>query len=175
MENDNSALWQYLVRSFREYKKCLGDFFSEKVDRAALIRSAIGTNDRVVAIEVAYYLNEDEHKKLFDVWVGGASTANSFVHIFRKFILSLPHDWVMERIETAVEQYLTNGEMDEYRRFLELYLLLDIDLTFKLAERAAAHTDLEVREAGYDFLEILKSEDSIMDLRKRLIDNRTLD
>jgi hypothetical protein len=171
MGNDNIDLWQRVVKSFWEYKEALAVLFSEGVNRVALIRGAVGTNDRIVAVEVARYLKEDEHKQLFDVWVDGASTANSLVHIYRKFILSLPHDWVMERIEAAVEPYLINGSLDEYRRFLELYILLDTDITRKLAERAMSHGDPEVREAGSDFLEILGNEDQINELRKGLVEN----
>src|SRR5262245_33658999 len=170
MDTNNINLWQHLAEKFWDYKKALGDFFSEKVDRVALIRKGI-RDDRVVAIELGNYLSEDEHKQLFDLWIGGASTANGYVHIFRKFILSLPHDWVMERIESMVEPHLCNDDMDEYRRFLELYILLDINLTRKLAERAAAHSDPEIKEAGEDFLEILKDDALIEKTRKGLLIN----
>ncbi|HEX3315717.1 MAG TPA: hypothetical protein VHR72_12530, partial [Gemmataceae bacterium] len=58
-------------------------------------------------------------------------------------------------IEATAERYLHNGTYDEYRRFLELYWLLDRDMTGRLARRAAASTDPDIRESGDDFLEKL--------------------
>jgi len=53
---------------------------------------------------------------------------------------------VLERIEATTEPYLIDGGLEEYRRFLELYLLLDEELTRKLAQRALAHLDPDVDE-----------------------------
>jgi hypothetical protein len=170
MESNSINLWQQLVKGFGAYTQALDSFFSAGVDRVALIRKVIGTGDRNVVVTVARYLKEDEHKQLFDIWVGGASTANSVVHMFRKFILALPRDWVMERIESAAEPYLASGDMDEYRRFLELYLLLDVNLTRKLAQRAVEHQNPEIREAGSDFLELLlEDERQIRETRMMLL------
>ncbi len=77
--------------------------------------------------------------------------------MFRDAILSLPSDWVLARIEQVSEPYLLTGTHEEYRRFLELYQELDHPLTLALAQRAASHPDPDIREAGEDFLERLKS------------------
>jgi hypothetical protein len=45
-----------------------------------------------------------------------------------------------------------NGTYDEYRRFLELYIEIDTELTKKLAMRAIQSPDFDIREAGEDFL-----------------------
>jgi hypothetical protein len=42
--------------------------------------------------------------------------------------------------------------LEEYRPLLELYSLFDRDLTVRLARRAAAHDDTDIKEAGEDFL-----------------------
>ena len=68
----------------------------------------------------------------------------------------------------AYRPYLINGDMEEYRRYLELYLLLDEELTRKLAHRALAHSDPDVIEAGQDFIEILGDENRIKEARERL-------
>ena len=167
IDNYQADLWERLTSAFREYSKALQEFVSERVDRVALIRQALRTDDRHVALHVSGYLKEDEHKQLFDLWVSGASYHKS-VHIYRKFILSLPRDWVLERIEAAAEPYLIDGGLEEYRRFLELYLLLDEELTRKLAQRALAHSDPDVIEAGQDFIEILGDENRIKEIRERL-------
>ena len=167
--NDNyqADLWERLASAFREYSKALREFFSERVDRVALIRQALRTDDWYVALDVASYLKEEDHKQLFDLWVSGASYQKS-VHIYRKFILSLPREWVLERIEAEAERHLSEGGLEEYRRLLELYLLLDEELTRKLAQRALAHSDPDVIEAGQDFIEILGDEDRIKETRERL-------
>ena len=100
--------------------------------------------------------------------MGGAGH-HKYVHIYRKFILALPRDWVLERVEAIAEPYLINGDMEEYRRYLELYLLLDEELTRKLAQRALAHSDPDVIEAGQDFIEILGDENRIKETRERLV------
>jgi shikimate kinase len=161
-------LWDRLTGAFEKYAEMLGEFFSEGVDRVALIRQAVRMRDNTpIALNVACLLKEDEHKQLFDLWVAGASYHKS-VHIYRKFILALPRDWVLERIEAEAEPLLLNGDLEEYRRFLELFLLLDEELTRKLALRALAHSDPEVVEAGQDFLEILGDKDWIKSVREHL-------
>jgi hypothetical protein len=50
---------------------------------------------------------------------------------------------------------LRAGAHEEYRRLLELYFLLDRDLTQALATRASHHSDPDTREAGEDFLKRL--------------------
>jgi hypothetical protein len=75
---------------------------------------------------------------------------------------------VLERVEAVAEPHLINGDLEEYARYLELYLLLDEELTRKLAQRALAHSDPDVVEAGQDFIEILGDENRIKETRERL-------
>src|SRR5262245_3798362 len=109
--NENQTdLWERLTIAFQEYSNALQEFLSEGVDRVALIRQALRRMDNwqiALALKVARYLKEEERKQLFDLWVSGASYHKS-VHIYREFILALPHDWVMERIEALAEPYLVN-------------------------------------------------------------------
>jgi hypothetical protein len=167
MIDESDKLRQDLMSSIRAYTEALGKFLSEGVDRVSLIRE-IMREDRNVALKLAEHLSESEHKQLFNIWVAGASH-HKYVHIYRKFILTLPRDWVLERVEAATEPYLINGDMEEYRRYMELYLLLDDELTRKLAQRALAHSDPDVIEAGQDFIEILRDEKRIKETRKRLV------
>lgn len=75
---------------------------------------------------------------------------------------------MLERIEAEVEQHLVEGDEEEYKRFLELYLLLDEDLTRKLAYRALSNPDLETKAAGQDFIEILKDKSGMEETKKML-------
>ena len=166
MTDEMDKLRQDLISSFWAYTEALGKFLSEGVDRVSLVRE-IMREDRVVALKLAEYLSESEHKQLFNLWVGGASH-HKYVSLYRKFILALPRDWVLERVEAVAEPYLINGDLEEYARYLELYLLLDEELTRKLAQRALAHSDPDVVEAGQDFIEILGDENRIKETRERL-------
>lgn len=166
MTDESDKLRQDLVNSFWAYSEALRKFVSEGVNRVSLVRELI-REDIAVALKVAEYLSESEHKQLFNIWVAGASH-HKYVHIYRKFILALPRDWVLERIEAIAELYLSNGDLEEYARYLELYLLLDEELTRKLAQRALAHSDPDVIEAGQDFIEILGDKNRIKETRERL-------
>jgi hypothetical protein len=128
---------------------------SEGVDRVPEVQKAIRGTDRMTALTVLPYLSLTERKCLFPELVFLASWAHGAVQVARDMILSLPRDWVLANIEREAEPHLQDGTYDEYRRFLELYQLLDRDLTIKLARRAAAHADPDIREAGEEFLEEL--------------------
>src|SRR5215813_2194610 len=99
MTDERDKLRQDLISSFWAYTEALGKFLSEGVDRVSLVRE-IMREDRVVALKLAEYLSESEHKQLFNLWVGGASH-HKYVSLYRKFILALPRDWVLERVEAV--------------------------------------------------------------------------
>jgi hypothetical protein len=167
MIDESDKLRQELINSFWAYTEALGNFLSEGVDRVSLVRELI-REDIVVALKLAESLSDSEHKQLFNIWVGGAGY-HKYVQTYRKFILALPRDWVLESVEAAAEHYLSNGGFEEYARYLELYLLLDEKLTYKLAQRALAHPDPEIKEVGQDFIEILEDEDRIKEAKKRFM------
>jgi len=132
-------------------------FMSQGVDHVTCLRQGLraGGVDRVTALKVIPYLPLIERMGLYGDLVFLASSAHGAIGAVRHLILSLPRDYLLETIELEAEPYLQNGTYDEYRRFLELYELLDRDLTLKLAHRAAAHADADIREAGEDYLERL--------------------
>lgn len=130
--------------------------FLTSSERVQIIRQAIHSADRQVAVRVLEWLDESDIKELFDELLFLASWSNGLVHIARERILALPRDWVLEHVETAAERHLQEGTDDEYRRFLELYSELDLSLAQRLAARAAAHDDEHVQEAGLEFLETLR-------------------
>lgn len=149
-------VWGQLVEAHSTFLAASAAFFAEGTDRVSLVREALHLGrDKLTACHVLRQMKPRELEALFDVLVEWASTGHAMVHVFREAIVSLPRDWVLERIEGAAEPYLRTGTYDEYRRFLELYRELDDKLALKLARRAAAHPDEDIREAGEDFLEIL--------------------
>ena len=162
----NAAIWQRLIEgqqaiahAEREFSLARQIFLSEGVDRVALLREALRGRDRLTALQVAEDLNTAERLALFDELIFLVSFSHGALPRVRNLILSLPRDWVLANIEEKAEPLLRDGSYDEYRRFLELYVLLDHDLALKLAQRAAVCADEDIREAGEDFLEKLKPED----------------
>jgi hypothetical protein len=138
------------------YHQALRDFLADGVDRVNVLRPVLRGPERSSALAVAHFLKTPERMELFPEWVFLASFSHGSVQVPRDIIASLPRDWVLSHIEQEAEPLLRQGSYDEYRRLLELFELLDRDLTLRLARRAAAHSDPDIREAGEDFLGKLK-------------------
>jgi hypothetical protein len=145
------VIWQELNEAFRAFTQASMTFMAEGVNRVALLRAGFHSGNRACALRMATVLKKAELQQLLDelVWL---SLDHGFALAARELIVSLPREWVLARIETIAEPYLRDGTYDEYRRILELYSLLDDNLTHRLARRAAAHTDPDIQEAGNDFL-----------------------
>jgi hypothetical protein len=104
------------------------------------------------------HLSIAKRMEQFSVLVRLASCGHGHIQLDRDAIVSLPRDWVLARIEAVAEPLLAASceqwQFEEYRRLLELYEQLgDSGLVRRLAERAIAHQDEDVREAGRHFLE----------------------
>ncbi len=145
-------VWVDFKDAYRAYYAAAGELFSPGVDRVGIIRNALRNADRHVAITVLSDLPIGELEQVFEELVFLASFSHGPIQHIRDQILRLPHDWVLSRIESVAEPFLANGTYDEYRRFLELYSQLDLNLVRRLAERAIAHLDPDIREAGDDYL-----------------------
>jgi len=146
------AIWNRLVQSHEAFALASAEFLMGQVDRVAVLRGALRGPGKHTAIYMLRSLKQSELKELFADLVFHASYAHGAIGAVRDAILSLPRDWVLSRIEDVAESLLTEGTYDEYRRLLELYVLLDPTLARRLAERAAQHSDADIQEAGQDFL-----------------------
>src|SRR5205814_353538 len=111
-----------------------------------VLRAALRGRDRNTALWVARSLEVSELTQLFSELIHVARAAHGPVEAVWNLILSLPRDWVLAHIEREVEPILDEEEEDDYWMFLQLYEQLDRDLTLRLAHRAAAHSDPEIRE-----------------------------
>lgn len=119
----------------------------------ALIRAGLARpSERSAALTAAASLPLGRKQELFGDLLALASFAHGRIGDVRKIILSLPHDWLLENIERYAEPLLGYENDEEYRRLLELYSLIDRDLTLRLARRAAVHDDADIKETGDDFL-----------------------
>lgn len=154
-------LWQNVVSAEAAMRESLQAFLhAGSGDRAAVVRKGLRQPgpERAAAMRVLPYLLFEEREELFPDLVELASTAHGGIQTVRDAIRSLPRDWVLAHIEEAAEPLLKAATaaygFEEYRRILELYHQLgDRDLTRRLAERALAHEDEDVREAGQDALD----------------------
>jgi hypothetical protein len=156
LSHNDITVWQKLVEQHKAFALALKEFFAEGVDRVALMKDGLRSQDRATAIYLLTYLKVSELEGLWPELIYLASFSHGAIKTIRDAILSLPQEWVLARIEEAVEPLLQQGTYDEYRRFLELYIDLDHELALKLALRAVEHSDFDIREAGEDTLKKLK-------------------
>ena len=156
---EQQAIWQRLVDSHLEFCQAIQEFYSEGVDRVSLMRDAFRKGGGIAtAVYVLPRVKTQELQQLFDDLVRISTTAR-YAGTAREAIRSLPREWVLLNIEKAAEPILQQDATEyEYRRILELYSELDHQLTYKLAQRAAEHSDEEIREAGEEFLEFLNKQ-----------------
>jgi hypothetical protein len=152
MMNDQEELWKHLSGSFRTFNLALRAFFADDVDRVGLLKKALLGPHRAVALYLLEHLPQSELAQLFSELVFLASFSHGAVGAIRKYILSLPREWVITNIEQFVEPLLEQGTYDEYRNVLALYWELDHEMMIRLAQRAIMHSDPDIREAGEDYL-----------------------
>ena len=145
-------LWQRVVDSHEEYARAFAAFLSQSTEKIDVLRKALRGNDRALAIQVVPSLSVDEKQSLFAEWVNLARGAHSPFMIAWRIIESLPREWVLQHIETEADAILQAEEETDYWMFLQLYARLDDSLMRKLARRAAAHADADIRELGQDYL-----------------------
>lgn len=147
----DAALWRDFVAAHRALIMARMALHGPDVDRVALLRRALRDGEQATAVEMMGTLQPAELQQLFDELVF-LSLSHGYALKARDLIGSLPRDWVLSHIEEAAEVHLREGTYDEYRRILELYAVLDDDLTRRLARRAIEHRDSDIREAGADFI-----------------------
>jgi hypothetical protein len=152
LSTTDELLWQNLVEKHKAFGLASRDFLADSADRVAVLRNALRGRDRSTALMVATSLKPDELQELIGPLMFLASFSHGSIGAVRELICSLPRTWLLNNIEREAEPYLHDGTYDEYRRFLELYELLDASMMHRLARRAAAQSDPDIREAGEDFL-----------------------
>jgi hypothetical protein len=154
----SSELWRRVSDAFTammvdarlqpEFEAAAEAFLAPGVERAPSLRTALRSGNRQAAITIARRLAVDERRELLGELLLLASRENGLILAARQLILSLPHDWLLQHLESAVEPLLERGDAEEFLRFIELYADLNKELALRLARRAAAAADPEVREVG---------------------------
>lgn len=150
--NNGQDIWDNVVMSYKAYLEATSHFLTADIDRVSLLKKALQGPDRKTAFHLLKFVELEELQQLFEKLVFWASTSHSAIGVVREAIKSLPREWVIEHIEQVAEPLLMKGTYDEYRRLLELYVEIDPELTRRLAKRAIQSSDLDIREAGQDFI-----------------------
>ena len=149
------ALWQRYLEAENEVWRIRRELFTNCSSLVELVRAGLGApSERPSALGIAGFLTEDERKELFPDLLALASYCHGLTITARDLVLSLPKEWLLAHIEEAAEPLLHYG-YEEYRGLTEVYIRLDRDLAYKLAHRAAADSDEDIKEAGEDLLERL--------------------
>jgi hypothetical protein len=158
-------MWQLLYSKWKQYPSDkreineLIDIFIASENITPILKSALNKGgERMLALYVLERLSPIAIQPLFPELIYGASSINGSLDKIREMIAKLPRDWVITHIEALVEPYLTHGTSDksgnplgteeEFGRFLELYEVLDQELTERLMIRAMHHEDRAIRDLG---------------------------
>jgi len=154
---DMDEAWTNVVRALMtgsgNFHKKIIEFKACDSEWLAYLKEKLSSKDRGVAISVLGTLTNEELQTLFDKLVYLGSFNHGGLDFIHELILRLPKAWVLENIRRYTEPILEKGDEDEYRRLLELFYLLDPDMTRELAKRAQQHSDPGIREAGDDFID----------------------
>jgi hypothetical protein len=146
-------LWERLVNSQKAYDTAAQDFLSREPERLTVVRKALTGPERNTALWVARSLTPDELKQLLPELVHLARSVHGPFEAVWNLILSLPREWVLAHIDAELDAILQHEEEDDYWMFLQLAERLDPALALRLAKRASAHSDCDIRELGEEYVQ----------------------
>jgi hypothetical protein len=107
---------------------------------------------RRYALEITSQLQPELRKEFLPDLMELASFSGVDMSRAREVILSLPKPWLVASLSSVAAPILQRGSDEEYRRIIELYLLIEPGIARDLARAATAHQSEEVRAVGRDFL-----------------------
>jgi len=153
MKRADEAKWTAAVaaetRSIHEALSAWADID----DKTGVMRQALGTvTERGTALRLLLLLGDQMTKAVFPELVDLCSTGHSDIGLCRTIIKSLPRMWLLERLESEVDEVLARFQSEEsFRRFAELYREIDQQLLQSLVCRARKSPDSAIREVADDF------------------------
>jgi hypothetical protein len=154
-ENDDNALWRRLVEASQAsaFDALCCEFLGGARAPVEAVRRGLGgsVRDVLTALGVAMRASELDRIELFPS-ILRLCAVQKFARLARAVVLRMSRPWVLDHIEPAVGNLLEDGDRLDYSLLLMLLTELDPTLAVRLARKAAAHTDYDVREVGQDFL-----------------------
>lgn len=166
LPKESATAWEHLQKSFQRHSDALANYnswvkeFFQDPHYLAVLKQQLRsrTKSRALALHLLQYLCIEDRLALLPEFLYLACyTSDGDIQRIRDIIASLPRERVLENIETAAEPLLENGSYEEYQMLLELYLVLDDELTVRLARRALQNPISDVKETGEDFLQLLQT------------------
>jgi hypothetical protein len=151
-------LWRRLVEAETAFYWARHTLFSSCRNKLVeLTKEALDDpHQRVTALGIVKLLTVEERQVLLPDVLPLACTIHGQTEFARELVLGLPRQWLIDHIEQAAAPLLGFDDYEEYSGVFQIYLELDTKLARSLAERAAGHSNPDIREAGEHFFEALK-------------------
>ncbi len=158
-------VWQNYLNRFKEYITARMAFYANTSPetRLTIVKKALQTPSELPTalaymqslFEYTPNINIEGIKDIICDVLGIASMPHEQASFAQTLILSLPHEWLLENIESCTEKILEGAGYEEYRAILALYNEIDVNLARKLAQRAAQSEEADIRDVGEIYLEKL--------------------
>lgn len=163
LESSDLELFKQVVHARETYLKERQRFLSQCKNRVLVLGQMIRNPDRRTAIDLLEYLSNEELVQLLPdlVWLASfphlqlVKVRNLISRLDRLQSISVIRNVMLDMLDEAdasIGDLHIEAPEDIYRRFMELSVDLDRDLTRMIATRATGHRDAGVREAGEEYL-----------------------
>ncbi|MCA9884506.1 MAG: hypothetical protein KC546_02085 [Anaerolineae bacterium] len=157
MSVESQTVWMDFIQAYEAYKNVINKLMST-ADYIEDIRQGLeNPRQREAAIVFLQYVSEEDLKILFEDILAVASFSHGLTDAARQVILKLPVHWLLQNIERSAEKLLSFETEEEYRGLFEIYIRLDLNLAKRLAQRALSHSNMDIQEAGKDFMKIIQA------------------
>jgi len=150
-ESKDSQLWADLCEAENAFYAARMALYRDVQDLHALIENALKVvAQRGTALRLLEIRPEQDIRRHLATLVYLASVGHCDIALCRSVLLRIDRDWLIENIDAHVVEVLRNGDDEEYRRFAELYQLLDADLLRAHLDRCACHPSEDIKEIAED-------------------------
>jgi hypothetical protein len=151
---DKETIWQQLLECQASTDGVVRTLFEESVSPITFIKTKLrrGSTPQDISLALALlatYPDLDATQvfpELVDRCVSLRYSSRTW-----SIILRMPRRWVISNIEAVAESFLPSFDRLEYSMLLGLYEELDYELARRLALRASASDDFDIKEVGEDF------------------------
>jgi hypothetical protein len=148
------------IEAFRRLKLAFDTYISERMRLHATFRAEIPAlvdealedpHDATLAFELLPGLTVEERQGLLRHFVELCSS-DRHARRAKAAILNLPNDWLRDNVEGAAERLLAGSDYQDWVNLLAVVSRIDPGVEKRIAERAAGHSDSEIRELGEEHL-----------------------